>query len=119
MSDNNIHNNQCDVILKCNIFSKCVLLCIWTRPWLAKVGLVACVFCCKSTDLQFRTTTVLSLSLRATVSLDVPITPFHYQRPTLSNKEVKCIAMCCAHLRGLALSCAFSCMLLNKYMDSG
>lgn len=78
------------------------------------------VFYFKSTDLQCRTAaTVSSLSLGATESLDVPITPFHYQRPTLSNKEVKCIAMCCAHLGGLELSCAFSCVLLNKYMDSG
>lgn len=59
----------------------------------------------------------LSLSLEAAQSLDVPITPFHYQRPTLSNKEVKCIAVCCAHLRdggrvGRGLR-AFLCCLMH------
>lgn len=64
-----------------------------------------------------------SLSLGATQSLDVPITPFHYQRPTLSNKEVKCIAVCCAHLRDVGgagesfLVLSHACYSINTWIQ--
>lgn len=37
----------------------------------------------------------------------------------LSHKEVKYTALCCTHLRAPEPPCAFSCMLLNRCMDSG